>query len=68
MASSRSYRTRGLTAEIAPNSDALWINGPVELTAISSAPIIGKSADQLIAGGNKRLQGRVCACAGRLNP
>jgi hypothetical protein len=42
-----------LTAEIAPNGDVLWINGPVELTAISSAAIIRKRADQLIAGSNK---------------
>jgi hypothetical protein len=41
----RSDRTRALTAEIAPNGDVLWIDGPVELTAVSSTAIIRECAD-----------------------
>ena len=54
----RSHRTRGLTTEIAAHGDVLWIDGPVELTAVSSAAIIRKCADQLITGRDKHLQGR----------
>ena len=64
---SRSYRAGGLTTEIAPDGDVLWIDGPTELTAISPAAIVRKRADQLIAGRDKRLQGRVCPRASRLN-
>ena len=63
----RSYRAGGLTAEIASDGDVLWIDGPIELTAVSSAAIIRKYADQLITGRNKSLQGRVCTRARRLN-
>jgi hypothetical protein len=37
---SQSHRARGLTAEIAAHSDALRIDRPPELTAISSAAIV----------------------------
>jgi len=63
----RSYRTRGLTAKIAAHCDVLWIDRPAELTAISSAAIVGKRADQLITGRDKRLQACVSTRARRLN-
>src|SRR5262245_24927249 len=50
---SRSYRTRGLTTETAAHGDALWIGGPVELTAVSSTAVVRKRADQLISRGDK---------------
>ena len=56
-----------MTAEIAPDGDVLWINGPIQLTAVSSTAIIQKCADQLIIGRDKRLQGCVSARARRLN-
>ena len=55
----RSYRTRGLTAEIAPDGDVLWIDGPVELTAKPPATIVRKRANQLIGGRDKHPQ---CRC------
>jgi len=64
---SRSHRARGLTTEIAAHGDALRVHWPRELTAVSSAAFVRKRADQLIAGRDKRLQGRVCPRARRLN-
>lgn len=64
---SRSYRTRRLAAEVAPDGDVLWINRPGELTAESSTAAIRKCADQLITGGDKHLQGRCCIRARRIN-
>jgi hypothetical protein len=53
----RSHRACGLTTEIAAHRDVLWIDRPGELTAVSSAAIIGKRADQLISGRDKHPQG-----------
>jgi hypothetical protein len=36
----QSHRARRLTAEIAAHGDALWIDRPRELTAVSSAAIV----------------------------
>ena len=55
---SQSHCARGLTAEVAAHGDALRIDRPRELTAISSAALVRKGADQLATGSNKRLQGR----------
>ena len=55
---SQSHRARGLTAEVAAHGDALRIDRPRELTAISSAALVRKRADQLATGSNKHLQGR----------
>jgi hypothetical protein len=55
---SQSHCARGLTAEVAAHGDALRIDRPRELTAISSAALVRKRADQLATGSNKHLQGR----------
>jgi hypothetical protein len=64
---SQSHRARRLTAEIAAHGDALRIDRPRELTAVSSAAIVGKRSDELAAGSDKCLQRRVCTRARRLN-
>ena len=55
---SQSHCARGLTAEVAAHGNALRIDRPRELTAISSAALVRKRADQLATGSNKHLQGR----------
>jgi hypothetical protein len=57
--SSRSHRARGLTAEVAAHGNALRIAWPGELTAVPSAAIVRKRADQLISGRDKHPQ---CRC------
>ena len=64
---SQSHRARRLTAEIAAHRDALRIDRPRELTAVSSAAIVGKRSDELAAGSDKCLHRRVCTRARRLN-
>ncbi len=61
------YRTGGLTTEIAPDGDVLWIDGPIELTPVSSTAIVRQRSDQLIIRRDKRLQRRVSPRARRLN-
>ena len=34
-----------VTTEIAPDSDVLWIDGPIELTPVSSTAIVRQRAD-----------------------
>ena len=55
----RSHRARGLPTEIAAHRNVLRIDWPGELTAEPSAAIVGKRADQLISGRDKRAQ---CRC------
>ena len=55
----RSYRTRGLTTEIAAHGNILRIDRPGELTAKPPAAIVRKRANQLIGGRDKHPQ---CRC------
>ena len=55
---SQSHCARGLTAEVAVHGDALRIDRPRELTAVSSAALVRKRANQLSSGSDKHLQGR----------
>ena len=64
---SQSHCARGLTAEVAAHGDALRIDRPRELTAVSSAALVRKRADQLVTRSDKHLQGRVRISARRLN-
>jgi len=55
---SQSHCAGSLTAEVAAHGYALRIDRPRELTAISSAALVRKRADQLSIGSDKHLQGR----------
>jgi len=45
------------SARLLPNSDVLWTDRSIELTAVLSAIVIIECAEQLSSGGNKGVQG-----------